>query len=149
MPDKPPGPVGSRAENPFDVPKGRWKAYAILTVLALAAAIVGVALGIGLLAMAGLIAALFLAIGIVYRRGAVQNKGVRSIKFLDLDKLPGDRFAINDLVGLELQDLFGRDPVRVGFSGLETVNRYYVAHPVGLDEAVAMIAGEASPPDLR
>ena len=66
MPDKPPGPVGSRAENPFDVPKGRWKAYAILTMLALAAAIVGVALDVDLLALVGLMAALFLAIGIVY-----------------------------------------------------------------------------------
>jgi len=54
------------AKNPFNVPKGRWKVYSILTIVALAAALIGVALGIDLLVMAGLMATLFLAIGIVY-----------------------------------------------------------------------------------
>jgi hypothetical protein len=66
MPENPSGPVGAKAKNPFDVPKGRWKVYSILTIVALAAALIGAALGIDLLVMAGLMAALFLAIGIVY-----------------------------------------------------------------------------------
>jgi hypothetical protein len=66
MPENPSGPFGAKAKNPFDVPKGRWKVYSILTAVALAAALIGAALGIDLLVMAGLMATLFLAIGIVY-----------------------------------------------------------------------------------
>jgi hypothetical protein len=66
MPDNPSGPVGAKVKNPFDVPQGRWKVYFVLTVVALAAAVIGVALGIDLLVMAGLMATLFLAVGIVY-----------------------------------------------------------------------------------
>jgi hypothetical protein len=65
MPENSSGP-GIKANNPFDVPKGRWKAYSMLTIVALAAAFIGAALAIDLLVMAGLMAALFLAIGIVY-----------------------------------------------------------------------------------
>ncbi len=60
------GPVEAKAENPFDVPKGRWKAYFVLTVLAMISAFIGLALGIDLLVMIGLLAALFLAVGIAY-----------------------------------------------------------------------------------
>jgi hypothetical protein len=66
MPENPSGPVGAKAKNPFDVPKGRWKVYFVLTIVALIAALSGVALYIDLLVMAGLMATLFLAIGIVY-----------------------------------------------------------------------------------
>ena len=66
MPENPSGPVGATAKNPFDVPKGRWKVYSVLTIVALATALIGAALGIDLLVMAGLMAALFLVIGIVY-----------------------------------------------------------------------------------
>jgi|GEM_PF-7023589 len=66
MPENPSGPVREKAENPFDVPKGRWKVYSIITIVALAAALIGAALGIDLLVMAGFMATLFLAIGIVY-----------------------------------------------------------------------------------
>ncbi len=66
MPEKASGPAGAVAKNPFDVPLGRWKVYAILTILAVATALVGIALGIDLLVVVGFMAALFLAIGIVY-----------------------------------------------------------------------------------
>ena len=66
MADSDPGPVEAKAGNPFDVPKGRWKVYAALTILAIALALTGVVLGIDLLVMVGLMAALFLAAGIVY-----------------------------------------------------------------------------------
>jgi hypothetical protein len=66
MPENAAGPVESRAKNPFDVPKGRWKVYAILTIIALISALIGIVLSMDLLAMVGFMAALFLAIGIVY-----------------------------------------------------------------------------------
>jgi hypothetical protein len=66
MPEIPSGPVGGKAKNPFDVPKGRWKVYSVLTILAVASALIGVAFAIDLLVMVGLMASLFLAIGIVY-----------------------------------------------------------------------------------
>lgn len=66
MPENPSGPVQSKSKNPFDVPKGRWRAYTFLTALALVSAFIGVILAIDLLALAGLMAALFLAIAIVY-----------------------------------------------------------------------------------
>jgi uncharacterized membrane protein len=66
MPENAPVPVESGAKNPFDVPKGRWKAYSALTLIALAAAFIGVLLAIDVLAMIGFMAALFLGVGIVY-----------------------------------------------------------------------------------
>jgi hypothetical protein len=66
MPENPSGPVGAKAKNPFDVPLGRWKVYSVLTVVALAAALIGVWFGIDILVMVGLMATFFLAIGIVY-----------------------------------------------------------------------------------
>ena len=61
MPENASGPVESRAKNPFDVPKGRWKVYSTLTLIALVAALIGVLLAIDILAMIGFMAALFLA----------------------------------------------------------------------------------------
>ena len=66
MPEKAPGSATAKAKNPFDVPSGRWKAYAILAAIALISALAGVGLGVDLLAMAGLMAALFLAVGVIY-----------------------------------------------------------------------------------
>ena len=66
MPENASGPVESKSRNPFDVPKGRWKVYGILTAMALISALIGVVLAIDLLALVGLMAALFLVIGIVY-----------------------------------------------------------------------------------
>jgi hypothetical protein len=65
MPENASGQMKPSA-NPFDVPKGRWKVYSILTVMTLLSAIIGVALSIDLLALIGFMAALFLAIGVVY-----------------------------------------------------------------------------------
>jgi hypothetical protein len=66
MPENAAGPVESRAKNPFDVPKGRWKVYSVLTMIALISALIGIALSIDVLAMVGFMVALFLAIGIAY-----------------------------------------------------------------------------------
>ncbi len=66
MPENASGPIESKPKNPFDVPKGRWKVYTILTVMALILALIGVVLAIDLLALVGLMATLFLAIAIVY-----------------------------------------------------------------------------------
>ncbi|MDD1743835.1 MAG: hypothetical protein LUO85_04330 [Methanomassiliicoccales archaeon] len=66
MPEKESEPKGAKTKNPFDVPPGRWKVYSILTIVAAGLALVGIALGIDILAIVGLMAALFLAIGIAY-----------------------------------------------------------------------------------
>ncbi len=66
MPENASGPVEPKSKNPFDVPRGRWKVYAALTALALVAAVVGIGLSIDIVVMIGLMAALFLAIGVVY-----------------------------------------------------------------------------------
>jgi hypothetical protein len=66
MPENASRPVEPRSKNPFDVPKGRWKIYAGLTLLALTMTLIGVALGISLFTVVGLMATLFLAIGIAY-----------------------------------------------------------------------------------
>jgi hypothetical protein len=66
MPEKDSDLQGAKAKNPFDVPSGRWKVYSILTIVAVALALVGIALSIDILAIFGLMAALFLAIGIAY-----------------------------------------------------------------------------------
>jgi hypothetical protein len=66
MAEKDSGPQGAKTKNPFDVPSGRWKAYSVLTIVAMALALVGLALAIDILAIAGLMSALFLAIGIAY-----------------------------------------------------------------------------------
>ncbi len=66
MPDNASGPIGSTPRNPFDVPKGRWKVYTILTAMALALVLIGVVTALDLIALVGLMAALFLGIAIVY-----------------------------------------------------------------------------------
>lgn len=66
MPENPASPVESTAKNPFDVPVGRWKVYATLTIIALICTLIGIVLSIDLLAIIGFMAALFLVVGIVY-----------------------------------------------------------------------------------
>ena len=66
MPENASGPIESKSKNPFDVPKGRWKVYAVLTAMALALPLIGIILAVDLLALVGLMATLFLAIAIVY-----------------------------------------------------------------------------------
>lgn len=66
MPENASGPIEAKVKNPFDVPGGRWKVYSILTILAMITALIGILLGLDLLVLIGLMASLFLAIGIVY-----------------------------------------------------------------------------------